>query len=271
MIIHIGYPKCGSSFLQENVFPSLNKIQYFDVDITRKLLAELISDDDIDYSPPTLDNGLYSSENLCTIGNPQVNIRSTIAHRLKKVGFNKVIIIIRNQKSIIDSLYRQFIQDGASVSFKYYLQNYIILNVLDYRKTILLYHKIFKPENVKVIMVETLKETKTIEELSNFIGEKFSIKSEKRKNESLSNISISLLKVINHFTSSRYRPSILIPRKLTSWKIKQILLLFDKLGFKKKNYLDKRKKTKILEQYKSGNQELATLLNLPIEKYNYPL
>jgi len=271
MIIHVGYPKCGSTFIQKNVFPNLTKNKYFDVDITRNLLKGLIEDDDIDYIKPIIKKGLYTSENLLTIGNPQVNIRTRTANRLKEAGFKKVIICIRNQKTIIDSLYRQVIQDGASISFKLYLKNYLILNFLDYKKSIELYHNIFGKENVKIIMVETLKDKNTIDNLSKFIGEKIIIKSKKKKNESLSNFSLALLKILNHFISSRYRPSILIPKKLTSWKVKQILLLFDKLGFVRTNYIDKRKMHGILDRFKKSNNELASLLNLPLDKYNYPL
>lgn len=272
MIIHVGYPKSGSSFLQKNVFPNLTLNKYFDVDITRKLLKNLIQDDDIDYKRPTLEKGLYSSENLLTIGNPQVNKRTSIAKRLKEAGFNKVIILIRNQKTMIDSFYRQYIQDGGCVSFNFYLENFVILNVLHYNKTINLYRKIFSQENIKVIMVETLKDQKTFDELSDFIGEKIIINSQKRRNESLSNFSLSILIFLNHFLSSTHRPSILIPKKLTSWKIKQILLLIDKLlGFKKNNYINKCKKTDILNQFKDGNKELVAMTNLPLEKYNYPL
>ncbi len=271
MIVHVGYPKCGSSFLQENVFPGMEKTPFFNVDITRNTLASLIRDDEIDYIKPQIKKGLYSSENLCTIGNPQVNIRSRTAKRLKDAGFKKVIICIRNQKTIIDSLYRQFIQDGRSVSFKFYLNNFIIFEFLDYNKTIQLYEKLFNPENVKVLVIETLKNQETMDDLSEFIEDKIHIKSTKRRNESLSNFSIGLLIFLNHFLSSRYRPSLLIPSRLTSWKVKQVLLIIDKLGFRKRNYMDKNKKNIILDMYRVSNKTLSKRLNLNLENYNYPI
>ena len=132
-IIHIGYPKTGTTYLQKNIYPHLQGIKFYDYKIADDLFYELIYLDDLDYDGdkekekfrPLLDsteNSLFSFESLT--GAPFIYKganRSLIPSRLKNLGFEKVIITIRNQVDIIDSLYRQYVVQGGVMKFKDFL------------------------------------------------------------------------------------------------------------------------------------------------------
>ena len=114
-VIHIGFPKTATTFLQWEVFPQLKGINYIDYNACRKLFPYLISLDKLDYElepvrsamvqhEKTEATNLYSFESLC--GSPYAYKgmnRSSIAHGLRDLGFNKVIITVRDQAKAIDS------------------------------------------------------------------------------------------------------------------------------------------------------------------------
>ncbi|MEP5234103.1 MAG: hypothetical protein ABJQ86_04790, partial [Cyclobacteriaceae bacterium] len=127
-IVHIGYPKTATTFLQWEVFPNLEGVNYVDYRTCEKIFTPLIYLDEFDYDPS------YVQEILKTYGLERTNLfsfeglvgapfiykglgRSEIPERLRTLGFDKIIITLRDQEDMLDSLYRQYVIQGGVVRF----------------------------------------------------------------------------------------------------------------------------------------------------------
>jgi len=126
MIIHIGYPKTGTTFLQKNVFPFIKGIEFVTYEECRKIFKSLYSSTSLEFDEAMIKafqiqkGQLYSLERLT--GEMRTGTyNAEIAHGLKKLGFRKVIITIRRQDKIIESIYRQYIQQGGVLKSKNFI------------------------------------------------------------------------------------------------------------------------------------------------------
>jgi hypothetical protein len=296
-IIHIGFPKTATTFLQKSVFPRIETFNFIDFKNCAKIFEEVVYLDDLDYevestkeklAPFLTDKPtLASLESL--VGAPftfkGLN-RSRIPARLQELGFNKVIITIRNQTEIIDSLYRQYIYQGGVLRFKDFLNedqkwNHYLrpfnFDYLKYDKLISLYQNLFGQENVLILPQELLKvdSVKYLKELSVFMGCKEGLANSVRaKNESLSNLSTNILRIINHFTFNSQRPNNLLWNGISTKPIKKLFqAILDPylLGFfsSKKTYLNKNQKIQVEKYYSKSNAELKKLIELNLQEYSY--
>lgn len=133
MLIHIGYHKTATSWLQNNLFNNkemgftspydsstlIRVLTYphpldFEVNECKKQLAKLLFDLKVNAVTPVL-----SLEDLS--GNPHLGgfNNTEFANRLAMVFPNaKVLIVIREQKNIILSNYKQYIKRGGPCSLK---------------------------------------------------------------------------------------------------------------------------------------------------------
>ncbi|MEP0986900.1 sulfotransferase domain-containing protein [Ekhidna sp.] len=298
-IVHIGYPKTGSTFLQLEVFPSIPGINYVDYRTCVKLFSDLIYLDDLDYDSGKAAlnfaelNGvkptLYSQEAL---SGPPFTFkglnRSSIPVRLKDIGFNKIIVTIRNQIDIIDSLYRQYIYQGGVMKFADFIDldrkwNHQLrafnLDYLKFDSLIKCYQEEFGKSNVLILPLELLKEDQTLflTKLCRFLNvDDLNVDLLGRSNESLSNLSTNILRIINHFTFNSQRPNQLITNRINTQIIKKIFqVALDPYFFgffsNKKSYLKTHQVDVIKDYYVKSNFELDTLLEENLEDFGYPL
>lgn len=297
MIVHIGYHKTGTTYLQNKIFPNLENLIFIPYFSDNNLLGDIArcSTLDIDFERIKTEveslgeekTILYSNEGL--IGplfySTGVN-KMEIANNLKEVGTEKIIITIRNQISLLESIYKQYIQEGGVAKFDFFINKWqysFNLNHINFYPLINYYSKIFGKENVLIILNEELrnneKETiKKIEEFTNSRYKEFENKlNPKQVNKSLSNKSLSLLRIVNHFLRSNHRPSnLILPNKLTSWKFRFILqryidpYILSKI-FKNKSLINSKLNQELSNYYKNHNIQLQNEFDINLEKYNYPL
>lgn len=290
MIIHVGYPKTGSTFLQENIYPHLKGVTYYDYEHCRKLFRLLINHNSIDFDAETFkqhfnqqSNDFYSFEVLVgKLANGEYNIE--LAHRLKALGFKQIIISLRNQQSIFESLYRQYIQQGGVLKAKDFFREEMRefrWSYLDYYPLVQYYANLFGKENVFIFLQEELRnnQTKVLNNFTDFIGAAKLNKlppSKKKGNKSLSSAAIKLLRVLNHSTNNYYRPSNLISSKITTWKFRYLLqewgdpLLISKI-FSNKPLVPKNISQQIPKRYRDNNLKLQETYHLNLKQYHYPL
>jgi hypothetical protein len=140
LLIHIGYHKTGTSWLQAHFFgnPQVGTVQPFGR--AEDLRPYLTVPDDFDFDPQssrrhfgrrldglTLAPGqvpVLSYEALC--GNPHGGMErgGVMADRLRAVFPEaRILIVIREQRSMVLSTYRQFIKIGGGCSLRDYLQS----------------------------------------------------------------------------------------------------------------------------------------------------
>lgn len=288
-IVHIGFPKTATTFLQWSIFPNLKGVEYVNYAQCRSIFQPLIYSDPLDYSIEAIQDllvqselpTLYSFESLA--GSPFYYKgigRSAIAHSLKSLGFDKVIITIRKQTKAIDSYYRQYVVQGGTLSFRNWLdlsnrrpipQKYFLTGYLEYDKLIDHYLEVFGQENVLVLSQEELQSNKFdfLRKIESFTHSHYIANEvDSRANTALTNLSILLLRFINHFTYSSVRPFHLVSNRFSNrliWKFFAVVLdpYIFKFFSKRKSFLEKYSLIETIESiYEKSNKKLEVDCNI---------
>ena len=217
VIIHIGYHKSASTFLQENAFPQL-PVNYvflsgprrqmldmveskviFDANVLRKWIMQEIEKN---YACKRRKVTIISHEELS--GHPhgyKIIDPITNAHHLKNAFPNaKILIIIRNQFDYLTSIYsfRVVLKGQESRSFKRFLleeEKKGIVDHLEYHRLIEDYIKLFGKERVLILPMEYLKISPNVfsDLLSSFVGVPVKLSMKNRPK----NVSTKLLYVLS--------------------------------------------------------------------------
>jgi len=319
IFIHIGYPKTATTTLQNYMFPnhcglvylredSKNLPFFHDMVFSRENYVK----NNIEYYKKELGNRLkndrtkyiYSEESLTSFGmyfrfNPSPYVwtiePNSIARKLKIIFKDsgvfekqKIIITIREQKSIIKSMYAQvynmvfkrFRQTNTFEKFlKYSFENkdQFILDTIDYDSVIKTYEELFGKENICVLVYEDLKQNKNsfVKKLTDFMGidfnEAMKLIENKHTNKRSSSSGI--------YQSDERRITELLGYYKTKLGIKSLGLsnswifkLLDKIyipGRKLKIEISKEYEEKINNFYKKGNSELSKRYDLNLKKWGY--
>jgi len=177
--IHVGDYKTGTTWLQRSVLSFHSEIEYLG-DVFKKkelqeVLRELVDVRDLDFDAKKLrkkftknlnkgSKKIYgisrealSQSNYITGENAKRN-----AVRLKEVFGNvKIIYVIREQISMLGSIYNQYLKTGGTRNFKDWFLDPVecnsIIERLKYDKNVEMYCEIFGKKNVLVLLFEELK------------------------------------------------------------------------------------------------------------------
>lgn len=274
-VVHIGYPKTGTTFLQRHVFPQLADYAFFGVEASGPLFTPLMHHDDTIFDGAALerridevcrgcDNVLFSYEPLTGLEYRTgfVN-RTLIAKRLLRLGFERVIITIRNQFDVLESTYKQYVQSGGVLKLDRYLTfnesetRYLYPQYFDYFSIHRLYAEIFGGSNVLLLQFEHLREPSFMETLSAFCGTTLPhVAAAETVNPSLSRGKTALLRLINHATYNAYRPSHLLSARISTSFFHRLLAAVP-FGNGRGSLLDAATRAKIAAYYSDSNTRLA--------------
>ncbi len=278
-IIHIGYPKAASSFIQENFFKKHPRIQYLNVEYPSEGFEWIYNKPQSEFSLDAIKNKL-ESESLKYIDPERKTIiadeRFTfnlvnpfmVAERLYNLfpGL-KILIIIRNQPNIIRSLYDMhpfdfFSNNKRWISFDNWLDTQIknlesgFLFALFYDKVISKYIELFGANNVGVFMFEeiTICKENVINYFSEFMELEYSevigYISEPVKNKADIHYLYHIkMKLLPNFSLSK-----VIPKNLLNFLMK-------KFSFKIHTDLTSESMRKIKNLYRESNKNLQAILN----------
>jgi len=234
-VVHIGFPKTATTFLQTRVFPALRDFRYFDARESERFFASVIGHDDtiFDFAAArrslqdawdTHAKSLFSYEPLTGLEYRSAFVnRTLIAQRLRKLGFERVIITIRNQFDVLESAYRQYIRSGGVLKIDEYVTfdpaktHYLYPEYFDYHSIYRLYAETFGHSNVLVLQYERLRDSAFLAELCDFLQTAaIRVALDDTVNASLSYRKTALLRIINYYTCNAYRPSHPISRRITT-------------------------------------------------------
>ena len=304
MFIHIGYPKTANSFLQRYIFPHHPEIEYWNCYRPRYAwLSDIVTLHDFDFDANEIRlkaESLSSTAKVQLIpwerlsGNPYTGARDSriIADRLHAVFPEaKIIISIRHQLNMIDSLYRQYIHQGGSSSFDRFLnlplENtlYFSLNYLCYDRIVHYYRQLFGTRSVFVCLYESFNSSP-----HDFLGQLFSFMSVKEKsfhnklfmkraNQGMSSLSISIARIFNRFIySPSFNPNPIISVRIINSRFFRRFLLqryLDPLLFNRisgqRSFISKEMRVELNDYFRSSNRSLLNMVDLPLKEYDYPL
>jgi hypothetical protein len=275
--VHIGFPKTATKFLQASVFTRLasRAFAYVPLDQSARLFASLIDDDDSIYDSATTtvrvlecagesETVLFSHEALtghhyrCGFVN-----RSQIARRLKQVGFDRVLITIRNQFDALESAYKQYLASGGVLKFRDYIAldvsttRYFDPRYFDYHLIYDLYASTFGPSNVLVLQYERLREPAFLDALTGFLcASSIAVEWDVPVNESLSFEKMAFLRLCNRFTYSSLMPSSLLSKRVSTGAVHRLLSRLP-FGNRDRSFQDVGTRASVARFYADSNRRLA--------------
>jgi hypothetical protein len=305
LYIHIGYPKTGTTFLQQQIFPKVQGLKCINIRAIDSALSKIMYQDELSFNCEQIKTemiahfaqgkNIISFESLIgEIFNKLIN-NTLIAQRLAKLFPEaKIIITIRNQYDLIESLYRQYIHEGGTKKFRDFInlkngQFYPSYDIFDftvnpemfnYSNFIDYYANLFGENSILILPYELLKSNPDlfIEKLLSWIGIKKTPQFQNvNYNPGYGATQVCIARVLNRFLKSHFRedtilPEVNLPRigKLNSQLLRAVLqspVSFRILG--RKPITDETLKTKLKNLYRASNQTLNHKYNLSLEESYY--
>lgn len=235
--IHVGDYKTGTTWLQRYGFRSHPEIHYlgdyFENREYHRLFHELVDSRDLDFDASSLRRRFSEEMAKEPIQDRKVGVsREALsqtsfitgenarrnAERLKAVfGYTKIIYVIREQFSMLSSIYSQYIKMGGTLKFEDFIFDPIqakgLINRLRYDKNIAMYQDIFGAENIHVALFEEFVEEKRIflRRIYEFVGCKeidhFPEAGEEKVNPGLTTGACFIQCLLNRFVRNPYNPS----------------------------------------------------------------
>ena len=301
-LIHIGYHKTATTWLQRNLWNSI-KHGFINPLSIEDLREHLTFKHALDYDPVKF-REFYESK---IPGNPEIvpvisrerlsGSPSTGGHDTKDMADRlyaafpdaKILIVIREQIDMIASSYFQYLKAGGACSLEDYMSPpkkalalpLFELGYFDYSKLINYYRNLFGKENVLVLLYEEFRDKPEsfCSKIYKFLGLKENLDDlnfQKIVNKKLSLVFAFFIRHLNKFfTKTRHNP-IAIEFNLIKKIFTSLSYFIDRFipeGVHKKlekNFRDKIRK-KAGDLYVKGNKELKENLGLDLESYGYML
>ena len=233
--IHVGDYKTGTSWMQKYAFDMHPEINYLGDPFNKKvdgefnqLMYELVDSRDVDFKADMFRGKIVKKlNNICNFDKITGMSREAFsasnyitgeharrnAERIKAIfGAVKIIFIIRQQFSMLASIYSQYIKIGGTLSITDFILDPFecrgILERLKYHKTLSMYAEIFGKDNVHFDLFERFRKDKkdSLKDIYTFIGCKdtdfFPSEDKTVVNRSLTTHGAAFARFCNHFIRS---------------------------------------------------------------------
>ncbi|EON75881.1 hypothetical protein ADIS_3638 [Lunatimonas lonarensis] len=291
--VHIGIHKTGSTLFQKRIFNKLEGIYYVPRDESLAFKKYILYTDDFEFDVekareifneiPKVDKQkkvLISDEEL--YGNPYwatIDRKRNIDRLINIFAPNiKIIVFIRNQNTLLNSLYNQYIKTGGTANLNSFLSykkypHCVNIEYFCFDKYLTYIITSIERQNIKIILFEEFKKNsrKTILDIIDFLKIPEPTITENdllTTNESINNTLLPFLRFTNKFTKSVKNPFSFLNLK--------VHLSLRALTYKLSKIFPKDKKKPIfsmddINHIKQSNKNLSEILNTDLSKYNYPL
>lgn len=304
-IIHIGFPKTATTWLQKEFFPNVKNIEFIDRKtvgdkIVKPNTFEINTQETRIFFESKKANKLFICDEML-VGGMDAGFGNgafikEVGYRLKNIFDQaQIIIFIRNQHSMVASAYFQYLIEGGNYSidrflnrkkmFGIFLKEYSLFSFdfFKFDQTISFYKSLFGENNVDVYLFEEFDENPK-DFLTKF-KEKYdldidinSLNFEKKRNKRYRKYLLQFAKISNSFTHSntllKYYIFNIPKFHGRTHNIYRLLNKYRLFGaFPTDLHLLGAKNMKyISEFYKESNRKLIEIHGLEsIKKYNYPL
>lgn len=295
-LLHIGYHKTGTTWLQQIFFPACPEFFGFShSDIYQQFVepnaldfcaesSRRFFEDKIDARCDDNTIPLLSFERLS--GSPFSGGRDSkeIADRLARVFPRaKVLVVIREQIEAIASCYKQYVIAGGPGSLQRFLSppalgaySWFDPNHFRYEPLIRYYMSLYGVDNVKVMLYEKFKadNERFCNDILKFVGStaRFELREPAPPiHQSLSDISIKFYSIINRFVVSPNNPWPVLDLPVLSRMGWPLLQGLDRLGMNKlwQNRIKEKVRQKYTGMFSEYNRKLDDLLNLNLRAFGY--
>lgn len=302
VFIHIGYPKTATSWLQKAILPRNPQIAFWHVRTPQHAwLEEIVTAHEFAFDAQRLRSSYAERRANATAQTIGISWESFSgdpfaggydshrnAVRLHAVFPEaKIVVFIRNQFDMIDSLYRQYVQEGGACSLHRFLQLHFpsrvsfSLDHLCYDRLLRCYQDLFGSENVYVGLYEQLRASpqSTMDDLYEFVGvDPYAYDQDTlqtRINPGLSFISLHIARIANRFVGSWVNPAAIVPFVKARHVRRVLQRLLDPWLFARispqVNFLGMDLWASMQEHFESSNRTLVSEHGLPLYDYGYPL
>lgn len=307
-VIHIGYPRAGSTWLQNNLFPHISNVEFLGTNSLIKQgwahqLKALFADSNLlDFSPSKIRDfierntqdrdankiWIWSSEAITGFYNKRGFQYAKInADHLKQTfGNAKILIVIRNQLDHLKSLYRHYLLWGGITSLEFLLdsprgaRNAVFCSEdFMYNKLIRYYIELFGPSNVCTIPFELLREDvdQYVADICKFIGVNPPIMDDAKRTPVYAGYTTNFcryVRILNHFTRTPFNPDGWLHRSSripNPYAIAKVVADFEeRIGIHR--YLITQEREEALKDlYRPANEELQKSVAYDLAKYGYPM
>jgi len=308
LLIHIGYPKTASSWLQADIFSNQSTgfcVPWENQDGLCHAATDFFVNCDI-FSPtaaqeffqpgletakqqqltPVLSNEFLSGCAFFTHYNYHQSLPQEIAERLKSVFPNaKILIMIREQKSMLISAYRQMLIMGNSLTIEEFIntgdkditKHPTVGNLenLKFDQLVQKYQEVFGRENLLVLPLEMLTKDKKVffHQLYTFAETpEQEIKNEESKNVGLKGGRLELLRKMNlYLFYGKNNPNLRQTLFKVNYKMSGIIEPFipkninESIERKLKTFV----KDTVGDYYQQSNQKTSKLIGIDLSKLGY--
>jgi Sulfotransferase domain len=284
-ILHIGYPKAGSTWLQTRFFPAVEGVHF---DPSMRALHDALAEFEIFYDRRRVSRCIeeahtrassalalvYSHEGL-VLGN-MARMPSVMCRRLREVLPNAhILIVVRNQRDILWSRYQHDVRKGLGASYKRFVTHsrFEPIRKRYYFDAIVgLYRESF--ERVQVMLFERLFSKETTAELLRFMGlpdARFEGALSAPVNRGLTSPVVKLTRALNCVLATYYQEYDR-PRLHNLWRYRiapQVDQLVRRVGWgaavRRPPDLDEL----IVDRYRDSNRNLQRFFDFDIREYGY--
>jgi hypothetical protein len=300
LLIHIGYPKTASTWLQNCVFngqdspffslPAEEGIQQFVLanefcfcaELARESFRLYLEEAANQYRIPVLSNEILTGDQIKERYWGKIVADRIFATFLKA----KILIIIREQKSMILSSYREYVMQGGTEKLARFIGSgyekpgfgsICRLDFLEYDLLISYYQKLFGSENLLALPFELLKYNRQvfIQKILDFVGiEESGNYSETPQNIGYNALTIAFRRRVNFFVEPAYFGNKYPP---VTWLIAQKLssVVERVIPSKAHESLEKQWKQFIKDRtgrsFHESNQRTSQLININLAEFGYDL
>lgn len=311
--VHVGYQKTGSTWLQLMLFPHVPDAEFlgkrhpssapwvlklrdlllnqpslkFSADHLRQLLAENLAG----VAPAKL--RIFSDEALVgnwRQGSPDAKRN---ADRIRAVfGQAKILMVIRSQPKILESIYKTFLNWGGLLTFETFLKGESFAQVpfnldhVEYASVAEYYVSLFGAPNVRIIPQELLAadSQRFADEICEFLAiQRLPLNQNRRKpaNTSFTARYCRYKRLVNFVTRSKFNPDAFFPNYKDvrhplgrllhpEASAKALASLEEKLGGGR-TLMTEKLEPAICDYYRESNQRLQRLVSHDLAHYGYPL
>lgn len=298
MLVHIGYHKTGTTWLQSVYFPRRPDLQVvggyeelsrwivdpdglvFDAVAARRFFEpRIVAAADASRVP------VLSTERLS--GNPHSGgyDSKVIADRLQAVFPEaRILIVVRRQLDMAVSMYKQYVRMGGICTLREYLfpprdGRIPLFRVafLEYGRLAGYYARLFGAGRVRVMLYERLRDEPAsfLDELAEFAGIRSGVEfpAEDRVNESMSDMAVLLKRRVNrwHGGDSLFPVTPPVPR--VTGALFRAVTKFDRTGLARRFPVNLKSEAAelVAGRFRDSNRELAAQFGLDLGKYGYEI